>query len=104
MSNPFSFLVDNAIRAAEARGEFANLPGSGKPLPPIDQPKDAVMNRILRESKAKPPLVIFNQKIAASHAHLRTLSDPDERKAEMRKLADLQTRLAIEQEACRRYG
>ena len=30
--------VDKAIQEAEARGEFANLPGAGKPLPGIGQP------------------------------------------------------------------
>ncbi|MQM23973.1 DnaJ family domain-containing protein [Glycomyces albidus] len=30
--------VDRAIQEAEARGEFANLPGAGKPLPGIGQP------------------------------------------------------------------
>ncbi|MCC3763252.1 DUF1992 domain-containing protein [Glycomyces sp. TRM65418] len=30
--------VDRQIQEAEARGEFANLPGAGKPLPGIGQP------------------------------------------------------------------
>lgn len=30
--------VDRAIQEAEARGEFKNLPGAGKPLPGIGQP------------------------------------------------------------------
>ena len=30
--------VERAIREAEARGEFANLPGAGKPLPGLDRP------------------------------------------------------------------
>ena len=32
--------IDVQIREAEARGEFDNLPGKGKPLPGIDQPRD----------------------------------------------------------------
>ena len=28
--------VDRQIQEAEARGEFKNLPGAGKPLPPLD--------------------------------------------------------------------
>jgi hypothetical protein len=30
--------VDRAIQEAEARGEFANLPGAGKPIPGLGQP------------------------------------------------------------------
>jgi len=32
--------IDKQIREAEARGEFDNLPGKGKPLPDIDRPRD----------------------------------------------------------------
>ncbi|WP_026931636.1 DUF1992 domain-containing protein [Glycomyces tenuis] len=30
--------VERAIREAEARGEFADLPGAGKPIPGLDRP------------------------------------------------------------------
>lgn len=36
----FESWADRQIREAEARGEFADLPGAGKPLPGIDQPYD----------------------------------------------------------------
>ena len=32
--------VEEQIREAQARGEFDNLPGAGKPLPGIDDPPD----------------------------------------------------------------
>ena len=31
-------LIDQQIRAAEARGEFDDLPGAGQPLPALDRP------------------------------------------------------------------
>ncbi|WP_326691296.1 MULTISPECIES: DUF1992 domain-containing protein [unclassified Streptomyces] len=34
----FETWADRQIREAEERGEFANLPGAGKPLPSIDKP------------------------------------------------------------------
>ena len=37
---PFETWVDKQIREAEARGEFADLPGAGKPLPSLDTPYD----------------------------------------------------------------
>ncbi|TWT63512.1 DnaJ family domain-containing protein [Rubinisphaera italica] len=36
----YEAFADRLIREAEARGEFANLPGLGKPIPGIDQPRD----------------------------------------------------------------
>ena len=33
MPSQFRSAVDAQIRAAEARGAFTNLPGSGKPIP-----------------------------------------------------------------------
>lgn len=32
--------IDEQIRKAEERGDFANLPGKGKPLPGLDSPYD----------------------------------------------------------------
>jgi len=32
------FVAENKIRAAQDAGEFANLPGLGKPLPLLDEP------------------------------------------------------------------
>lgn len=36
----FESWVDRQIREAEQRGDFAELPGIGKPLPDLDQPYD----------------------------------------------------------------
>lgn len=36
----FETFVERQIREAQARGEFDNLPGMGKPLPGLDQPYD----------------------------------------------------------------
>jgi Domain of unknown function (DUF1992) len=44
--------IDKQIREAEARGEFDNLPGAGKPIPGIDQPHDEmrwIANWVRRE-------------------------------------------------------
>jgi hypothetical protein len=37
---PFETWVDKQIREAEARGEFADLPGAGKPLESLNTPYD----------------------------------------------------------------
>ncbi len=63
-----------------------------------------MVDRILKEANARPLAVMLHQQISAGWQRLKTLTDESDRKAEMRKLSDLQTRLAIEQEAHRRYG
>ncbi|WP_380053325.1 DUF1992 domain-containing protein [Falsihalocynthiibacter sp. SS001] len=104
MSNPFSFIIDRVINKAKAEGEFDNLPGAGKPLDLEKMAKNPPMNTILKNYNVKPPAVVLNQQIQASYAHLKTLTDPDERKAEMKKLADLQLRYTLHLEAHRKYG
>ena len=104
MVDLLNFLVDKAFREAEAQGALDHLPGAGKPLAEIHQPKDAAINRLLKDAHAVPVVVALHQRIAESQARLRTLTDPDERKQEMRRIADLQTRLAIEQESMGKYG
>ena len=36
---PFSSWIDAQIARAEARGDFADLPGAGRPLPRLDRPQ-----------------------------------------------------------------
>jgi hypothetical protein len=52
-------LAEKRIREAEAAGEFANLPGFGKPIPGIDEPYDEnwwVKEKLKRERiSALPP-------------------------------------------------
>ncbi len=92
------------MQNAERRGDFDDLPGAGKPLPHLDDPQNAVLNRMMKEADAKSPITILRQQILASHARLKALADEAERKAEMLYLAELQTKLAIEMEAFRKYG
>lgn len=104
MDHPLFSIVDDHIRLAEKSGAFDNLPGAGKPLRDLDDPADALVKRVMTEHKVKPPLVALKEEIAAAQARLRDLTDEAERKAEMRRLSDLQTRLALEVEAFNRYG
>lgn len=104
MDHPLSALIDQIIQRAEAKGEFKDLAGAGKPLPPVDDPANAVLNRIMREADAKAPVVVLREQILTSSAPLKDLTDPEKRKDEMMVLAELQTKLAIEMEAFRKYG
>jgi chorismate mutase len=102
--HPLNSLIEGRLKVAEAAGEMKDLPGAGKPLEFEDEnPHEAVLNRLVKESGAKPPIVLLKQQIAESQARLQKLTDEAERKAEMKVMADLQTRLAIETESRMRY-
>src|SRR5260370_31032308 len=58
-------LIDQQIRAAEARGEFDDLPGAGKPLTGLDKPysadwwlKDLVKREKLGRNVLPPSLAL----------------------------------------------
>ncbi|HSG57735.1 MAG TPA: DnaJ family domain-containing protein [Paracoccaceae bacterium] len=104
MSHPFESLIDRILSRAYEEGAFDNLSGQGKPLENLHLPKDAVINTLMRESKAKPLIVQLNEQIEASRIRLKGMTDEAERKAEMKSMSDLQTRLAIEIEAMKKYG
>jgi len=104
MTHPLDAIIENAIREAQARGDFDNLAGAGKPLDDQANPADAVMDRLMKESKAVPPAVLLHRDIAACRDRLRHLSDEDARKREQKRLSELQTRLSIELETANKYS
>ena len=104
MDHPLIDLIDRIVEDAQKRGDFDNLPGAGAPLPHLDDPANAVLARMMKEADATSPIVTLRNQITASQARLDGLTDPEARKAEMRTLSDLQTKLGIEIEAFRKYG
>lgn len=104
MAHPLDRLIDQIVAQSIADGDMDNLPGAGKPLPPVDKPQDALLSRMMTQAKAKPFIVDLKEQITAAAARLTDETDPVQRKVQMQRLADLQTRLAIEVEAIRKYG
>lgn len=104
MDHPLIDLISQKIAEAEKDGAFDNLPGSGKPLDLTHDPKDALVHRAMREGGIKAPIVAMRAEITEIKRRLSELTDEAARKAEMQKLADLQTRLALELEALAKYG
>ncbi len=63
----FESWVDQQIREAQERGEFENLPGSGKPLPDVDEPYDElwwVRQKLAREGLSFLPPTLALRKEA----------------------------------------
>ena len=63
-----------------------------------------MLDRLMRESGAKPQAVTLSREIAEAKARLAELTGEEARREEMRRLADLEMRLSLEMEALRRYG
>lgn len=104
MPHPLDALIDQIVQKAAARGDLDNLPGAGKPLNLTGNPQDALLHRIMSEADAKAPVVILRQQILTAQDNLKSITDDAARRTQMVYIAELQTKLAIEMEAFRKYG
>ena len=97
-------LIESQIFKAKTEGQLDGLKGEGKPLSQR-QGGDIVSAGlgIMAEAGVLPNEIILKKAVHAQQILLRETTDPVARKAEMRKLADLQMRLAIEQEARQKF-
>ena len=102
----FARLADSRIRAAFERGEFDDLPGNGKPLPPDELahvPAELRMGlRILRNADCLPPELEARKEAARLGALIATAGDEEERTRLCRLRADAELRYRILSERRRR--
>ena len=74
----FESWIDTQIRAAEERGEFADLPGKGKPLTQLDDAEDPLWwakQLLRREGLARLPSEgKVREAVAALNAEIRKLN------------------------------
>lgn len=101
----FDRLAERQILKAQAEGQFANLKGAGRPLPPSGNgdAAEAAGFRIMAEAGALPLEVVLRKAIEAHMQVPRSTTDPDERKRLMSDLAGLHLKLAIQEEARRKF-
>lgn len=102
----FRDLVERQIRKAEAEGQFDNLAGAGKPLPPRASGGDVIEEagfRIMAEAGVVPEEIGLRKEIAAQKARMAEITDPALRKGAMAELARLELRHAIAMEARRKF-
>lgn len=101
---PAHNLAERRILKAQAEGVFDNLEGAGKPLPDRRyEDATAVALRMMAEAGVLPREFELKKQIDAQREAIVTLSDPMEREAALKKLAELQLRYDIEREARRRF-
>ncbi len=104
MDHPLHDLIEAQLAKARKEGAFDDLPGHGKPLTHLGSRHDAMNIKLKSAAEVASPLTVLRQDIAAQQAKLAQITDPDARKAQMKIIADLKTRLAIEIETVRRQG
>ncbi|WP_282605296.1 DUF1992 domain-containing protein [Pelagibius sp. Alg239-R121] len=100
-------IAEQQIKQAQLRGELDNLEGEGEPLPPRTDTGDSLESigfKIMAGAGAIPEEIKLRKAVEAQFNILQSLTDPQERKAAMAKLADLQMRLAIQEEARRSFN
>jgi DnaJ homologue, subfamily C, member 28, conserved domain len=89
---PFDMLAEQRIRAAQAAGEFDNLPGFGQPIPGIDEPHDElwwVKEKLKREQlSALPPALAIRLDVQRTLDRLTTLASEAEVRDEIAALND----------------
>ena len=95
MDHPLIDLITAKIRAAEAEGQFDNLPGAGKPLPKVDDPENAVMHRILKENGAVPEFVSLSRELARLREELRETGDRTRRAESVRERSRTEVKIEL---------
>ena len=96
--------IESQIHKAKAQGQLDGLVGEGKPLP-RRAAGDIVSAGlgIMANAGVLPNEILLRKAIEEQQNVLLGTTDSNKRKEEMRKLADLQMRLSIEQEARHKF-
>ncbi|PSL22104.1 DUF1992 domain-containing protein [Shimia abyssi] len=101
MDHPLFDLINQRIKEAEAAGEFDNLAGAGKPLPRVEDPENALINRLVRESGAVPEYVSLSRELAKLRDDLRETGDRTRRRDIMKDMSRMEARIELARKAYR---
>ncbi len=98
-------LAEANIRRAQREGKLDELAGEGKPLKAsaTDGSIEAFGYGAMASEGVVPEEVQLRKAVEQQQKVLAGLADGDAKKREMKKLADLQMRLSMQEEARRRY-
>jgi hypothetical protein len=95
MDHPLIDLINQRIKAAEQDGQFDNLQGAGRPLPPCDDPENALINRVMQENGAVPEFVSLSRELENLRAELRETGDRTRRTDIMKHMSMMEARIAM---------
>ncbi len=101
MDHPLIDLINQKIREAEEAGDFDNLEGAGKPLPKEDDPENALLNRLVKESGGVPEFVTLSRELAKLREELRETGDRTRRQQIMKEMSMMDARIDLARRAHR---
>lgn len=101
MDHPLIDLINQRIREAEEAGAFDNLEGAGKPLPNMEDPENALINRLIRENGAVPEFVSLSRELGALREELRETGDRTRRRDIMKEMSMMEARIELARKAHR---
>jgi hypothetical protein len=99
MDHPLIDLINARINAAEQDGAFDDLPGAGQPLPPCDDPENALLNRLVCESGGVPEFVSLSRELQRLRADLREAGDRSQRQRILRDMSMMEARIDLARKA-----
>ncbi|WP_027244177.1 DUF1992 domain-containing protein [Leisingera daeponensis] len=99
MDHPLIDLINARIEAAEKDGAFDNLQGAGKPLPQCDDPENALLNRLVRESGGVPEFVSLSRELQRLRAELHETGDRSRRQEILKEMSMMDARIEIARKA-----
>lgn len=108
MSDPFGKLAERQMRKALAEGKLSRLEGEGRPLPDRPEaafvdPGEAVGDRIMHDHGALPQEITLRKAVEEAKADDATAVAPEDKRAAMARIAELQMKVAIAAEARKRF-
>lgn len=101
MDHPLLDLINKKIAAAEADGAFDNLEGAGKPLPKVDDPENALINRLIKESGGVPEFISLSRELAKLREELRETGDRTRRQDILKEMSMMEARIDLARKAQR---
>ena len=108
MIRAFQKLIERQLLKANAEGKLSGLEGEGKPLP--DRSSEALVDpaiatgmRIMAQAGVTPPEFPLKQQLDEARAAWREVTDPEEKKKAMARIADLEMRYNMARDARRAF-
>ncbi|MEQ9695148.1 DUF1992 domain-containing protein [Shimia sp. SDUM112013] len=101
MDHPLIDLINQKIKEAEDAGEFDNLEGAGRPLPKEEDPENALLNRLVKESGGVPEFVSLSRELSRLRAELRDTGDRARRQDIMKEMSMMEARIELARKSYR---
>jgi hypothetical protein len=102
MVHPLEDMIDARIRAAQQDGVFDDLAGQCKPLPPHDDPENALLNRLMRENGAVPEFVSLSRELECLRSELAEVTDRTKRADILKNMSLMDAKIDLARRAYRK--